>query len=292
MDTTSSTIGFAGDLDDPWVAEIARALSEFDPIPWGRTGADLPREAFRTQAGVGVGILVLHRTRLTGADVARLEELRREAGPGGWPRIILCVSPYVRYAEIERCAGLVELVVPEATAAETLPRKLERMLGKASPRARRAADGLPVEVVSGDFELRQVLREACARAGYRTADAASLAADPDAELPGDGPRLTVWDVPVLEPSWEERLERRGRLGPVLALLGFADRSAVTQARNAGAAACLDLPCAMDDLIDALDRLARLAARPRAQLAHPTPPAPARSTRGRSRAARRLQAGAE
>ncbi|WP_206108075.1 hypothetical protein [Paludisphaera soli] len=291
MDTTSSTIGFAGDLDDPWVAEIARALSEFDPIPWGGMGADLPGEAFRAQSQAGVGILVLHRSRLTEADVARLEELRREAGPAGWPRIILCVSPYVRYAEIERLSGLVEMVVPEATAAETLPRQLERMLGQASPRAKRVADAIPVEVVSSDYELRQVLREACARAGYRTADAATLAPDPDADLPGY-PRLTVWDVPVLEPRWEERLERRGRLGPVLALLGFADRSAVSQARNAGAAACLDLPCAMDDLIDALDRLARLATRPRAQLAHPTPPAPARGARTRPRTARRLQAGAE
>ncbi|AMV36755.1 hypothetical protein [Planctomyces sp. SH-PL62] len=290
MDTTAPTIGFAGDLSDPWVADIAEALSGFDLIPCEQQGAELPRRAF--EAGARPKILVLHRSRLTAADVSRLEDLRRGLQAEDWPRIVLCVSPFVRYAEIERCASLVELVTPEATAAETLPRQLERMLGCVPARAKRTpADTLPVEVVSTDYELRQVLREACDRGGYRTADAPTLAASPDGDLPADGPRLTVWDVPVLEPRWEERLERRSRLGPVLALLGFADRSAVTQAREAGAAACLDLPCAMDDLIDALDRMARRAARPRAQVAHPTPPAPTAAARGarvRSRSARRLQ----
>ena len=291
MDATSPTIGFSGDLDDPWVEEIARALRDFEPTPYDPDGASLPPEAFDPEHGPDV--LVLHRSRLSPADVARLEELRRALGPSAWPRIVLCVSPYVRYAEIERCSGLVELVVPEATAAETLPRQLERMLGRAPGRSKRlAAEAMPVEVVSSDYALRQVLSEACARAGYRTAEAASLAPPPEA-APTPGRRLTVWDVPVLEARWEERLERRSRQGPVLALLGFADRASVALARAAGAAACLDLPCAMEDLIDALDRLARDPARPRVEAAHATPPAPtARPSRSRTRPARALQAGAE
>lgn len=276
MDTTSpTTIGFAGDLTDPWVAGIAQALSGLAVIPCEQQGAELPRRAFQTASG-SKGILVLHRSRLTPADVARMEEIRRELGAGNWPRVVLCVSPYVRYAEIERCAGLVEVVTPEATAAETLPRQIERMLKTPGAASRAARESSPVEVVSTDYELRQVLCEACSRAGYRTSDSADLLA-----TPGDGRRLTVWDVPVLEPRWEERLERRSRMGPVLALLGFADRAAVTHAREAGASACLDLPCAMDDLVDAVDRMAREeSGRPRAQKAHATPPPPSRSARGR------------
>ena len=226
MDATIPTIGFAGDLGDPWVAGIARALSGFDLVPCEEPGGGLPRRAFEPDAGLK--ILVMHRSRLSPADVARLEELRRELGPAAWPRIILCVSPYVRYAD----------------------------------RSRRGAT--PVEVVSSDYELRRVLREAAAHAGYRATDAAALAVGPEAAA---GRALTVWDVPVLEPRWEERLERRCRLGPVLALLGFADRAAVAQARDAGASACLDLPCALDDLIDALDRMAKGFVRPRAEPAH-------------------------
>ncbi len=47
--------------------------------------------------------------------------------------------------------------------------------------------------------------------------------------------------PCSSRDWPRWLEERSRLGPVLALLGFADRATVSQARAAGAAACLDLP---------------------------------------------------
>ncbi|MDG3006521.1 hypothetical protein [Paludisphaera mucosa] len=297
MDTTSPTIGFAGDLSDPWVADLAQALSRFDVVACEQHGSELPRRAFEAEDGGGgrTNILVLHRSRLTGADVARLEDLRRGLGPENWPRIVLCVSPYVRYAEIERCAGLVELVTPEATAAETLPRQLDRMLGQIPGRNRREiGEAIGVDVVSTDYELRQVLCEACLRAGYRAVGEDHLASTPEPTAWDDGLRLTVWDVPVLEPRWDERLERRSRLGPVVALLGFADRAAVSMARESGASACLDLPCAMDDLIVALDRLAKeAAARPRAEAGHPTPPAPAaRAARGRLRVARGPRAAAE
>ncbi len=264
MDATTPAIGFAGDRNDPWVAAIARALASFRVVPCEEVGDDLPRSAFKPGAA---RILVMHRSRLTAADVTRLEELRRELGPSAWPRILLCVSPYVRYAEIERCAAIVEAVAPEATAAETLPHQIERMLEPAPGRADRSRRGsTPVEFVSSDYELRRVLCEAAAHAGYRATDASALAVGPEGG-PAVG-TLTAWDVPVLEPRWEERLERRCRMGPVLALLGFADRDGVARAREAGASACLDLPCAMDDLIDALDRMARGFVRPRAEAAHP------------------------
>jgi hypothetical protein len=86
--------------------------------------------------------------------------------------------------------------------------------------------------------------------------------------------LCVWDVPVLEPGWSKDLSRRAKLGMVVALMGFADRSLVRQARAAGASACLDLPCDPADLVDVLDRLASL----RLDGAHDVPP-PATLRRG-------------
>ena len=69
--------------------------------------------------------------------------------------------------------------------------------------------------------------------------------------------LTIWDVPLLEPDWSQRLERRSRAnGPVIALFGFADRETVTLAKACGAIACLELPYDVDDLIDVIDRAAR------------------------------------
>jgi CheY-like chemotaxis protein len=284
MDASIPTIGFAGDLSDPWVAGIARALSPFKVASRTEPDGGIPWDAFEPDSGIK--ILVIHRSRLSSADVSRLEDLRRKRGPAGWPRIVLCVSPYVRYAEIERCAALVEVVTPEATAAEILPHQIERMLELTPGQADRSRrGGTMVEVVSSDYELRRVLREAAAHAGYRATDAPSLAVGPDAAAVSSGRTLTVWDVPMLEPRWEDRLERRGKLGPVLALLGFADREAVAQARDAGASACLDLPCALDDLIDALDRMARCPARPRAEPAHAAPAGPvARIPRPKSRVA--------
>src|SRR5205814_1629995 len=69
--------------------------------------------------------------------------------------------------------------------------------------------------------------------------------------------LTIWEVPVLEPGWAERLERRAlRTGPVIALAGFADRATITRAKASGAVAGLDLPCNLDDLLDVIDRTVR------------------------------------
>jgi len=61
------------------------------------------------------------------------------------------------------------------------------------------------------------------------------------------------------------MSRRARTAAVVALLGFADRVIVAQAREAGASACLDWPCDLDDLTHVLDRAARS---PRASVGEP------------------------
>ena len=203
MDPTARRIWFVGDLDDPWVADIADSLSELDPIHYESQAEAIPEQPF--DAAAPAHVLILHRSRLTPADVARLQELHRKLGADLWPRIVLCVSPYVRYAELEACANLVDLILPEATARETLPRELDRLLGRASAsRPDVASDAIAVEVVSTNYEVRNLLREACRRAGYHASDS------PDLQAPAD---LTVWDVPILEPRWTEQLERRSRTGP-------------------------------------------------------------------------------
>ncbi len=92
--------------------------------------------------------------------------------------------------------------------------------------------------------------------------------DPEA---GSEPWL-VWDVPVLDPDWPDRLRaastrRRG----VVALLGLADRDSVSMAREHGATVCLDLPSDPEDLIHVLDRLTSPSGRPRADLPRPHRP---------------------
>lgn len=272
MDSNGPMVYFSGDLTDPWVAEIAGSLAAFSPMPHDREGSGIPSRPF--QATAPARILILHRSRLTPVDVDRLTELRRELGVENWPRIALCVGPYARYAEIERVTGLVEFILPEATARDVLPQRLARMLGLPAER-HQWSEGEPpvVDVVSSDFDLRRMLADACARAGYRAIESGWLA-DPHRGV--DAPAVTVWDAPVLEPRWAEQLERRSRSGPVVALLGFADRGLVALARQSGAAACLDQPFDVDDLIHALDRLIAEPPTPaplRFQPPHATPPPP-------------------
>ena len=82
--------------------------------------------------------------------------------------------------------------------------------------------------------------------------------------------IVAWDVPVLDLDWPARLASLAKAGPVLALLGFADRSIVTLARGHGASACLDLPCDVGDLLASLDRLSTIRIDP----PHELPPSPA------------------
>jgi CheY-like chemotaxis protein len=273
METGEGTFWFLGDLDDPWVKAILsscaepvtmRAIMCAGPIPARPFGLDAPP-----------AVVLLHRTRLSPADVHELECWRLDPCPSPFPWIVLCSSPYIRYADLERAARSVDLLITEATAFETLPRHLERLLrgGEDPPRPKPAATA-HVDLVSSDHALRDVLAESLRAAGYRVGSRAAL----DEPLPKPG--LTVWDVPVLDSGWPAALREQSRLGPVIALLGFADRETVRRARASGAVACLDVPFELDDLIFVLDRVHRsmmldrsVMSPVRIETAHPLPPAP-------------------
>lgn len=286
MDSKIPAVYFSGDASDPWVVDILGAIADFRVIPCEGEGRGVPSRPFEPSDPAKV--LVLHRSRLSPNDVERLAELKRKLGAKQWPRIAVCVGPYARYAEVERLTSLVECVLPEATARETLPRQLAMMLGAPVERPKRAEGEAPiVDVVSADFELRRVLVEACLRAGYRAVGSSSFS---DSHCGADAPALTVWDVPILEPRWAEHLEKRSRSGPVVALIGFADRGLVSLARESGASACLDKLFVVEDLIYVLDRLSATPSAPSAsrfQSPHATPPPPVgRARREGARSGRR------
>lgn len=276
-DASPCPVGFIGDLTDPWVANIAGAIGDVRPLhrvacagplsdrPFG--DADIPRA------------VVVHRHQLGAADAARIESWRTAAGDRAW-QLVLIVSPYVRYEDLERWSGLVDMVVSEAVAAEILPGRLSRRFdgtGRGRPGSNGSA--FRIEVV-GDGELGRALVDACRQAGYdtRPADDHEAGGSVDRRPTATERVLTICEIPVLEPDWAGRLgERASRTGAVIALAGFADRAVVTRAREAGAVACLELPCDLDDLIDVVDRVAgRMSTDPRpiparAELPHRLPP---------------------
>jgi hypothetical protein len=276
MDASQGAIWFFGDLNDPWVVSIADAL----PGSYGVRRIDCPGQppGQSSEAGDSARLVVMHRQRLVRGDADWLTAWRTKAGEENAPALILCVGPYVRYEELERYSGLVDLVLSEATAAEVLPRHVARMLEGRQIRAPRPhGDLFRLVVASSDGELGRTVAEACAAAGF-------CAEQADDQVVGAGITgrnepsvaneniLTIWDVPVLE-SWSDRLERHAlHAGPVIALMGFADRATVGLARSRGAIACLELPLNLDDLIDVIDRFGRsLPVERRTVPARPEPP---------------------
>jgi hypothetical protein len=299
-DARTRTICFVGDREDPWVSRLRASIADLALVEDVQAADFVPPSPFDREHPPDV--LVLHRSRLTQNDVARLEGWLPEAGTSPPPRIILCYSPYVRYAELERAAATVDLAIPEATAIENLPRHVARFLEPGVP-AVADARGVRrrVNVVSSDHALREVLVEACLVAGFEPRTTAELElTNPSrdescsAVQAGAGGELTLWDVPLLETDWPERLERRCRNGPVLTLLGFPDRATVIEARARGASACLELPFDLGDLIHVLDQVSRhaspVAVPPRFEPAHAVPPPPAGAAIPRGRAAIRRRAG--
>jgi hypothetical protein len=294
-DSANRTIWFVGDVDDPWVDSIQGSISNLGVVQTVRVQGAIPARLF--DPAQPPRIVVLHRSRLSHADVCRIEGWREQAPSNQLPRIILCFSPYVRYAELERCSQLVELVIPEGTAVDTLPRHILRLLDDRREMAQGLRCGpIHVDVVSSDHELRGVLREACSTAGLEPSVSPELDTGQDrraglADSSPEPPTVTLWDVPVLDPRWPELMERRSRVGPVIAVLGFADRVTVGLARASGAAACLGLPFDLDDLIYLLDRITRtlrsersipILTPGRVEHPHAVPPRPASlSSRGRS-----------
>jgi hypothetical protein len=198
--------------------------------------------------------------------------------------LILCVSPYVRYEELERSSALANLVLPEAAALDVLSRHVARLLEQSVDRpARGEAVPVRIEVAAASDDLAGALVDACTRAGHRAqqVDDRSVGEFQIVRNPAPGSTervLTIWEVPILEPGWADRLERHSlATGPVIALLGFGDRTIVGQARAMGAVACLELPCNLDDLLDAVDRAIRTLhpeawpAGPRLEQPHVLPP---------------------
>ena len=282
MDASPSPIWFIGDLSDPWVTSIANSIARGRNVHCVDCVAALPSDCFdRTDPP---RLIVIHRSHLGFEDIERLADWRAPQSTNPVPAVFLCVSPYVRYVELERVSRLVDVGVSEATAAEVLPRHVARVIeGTERQGPRPAAVPFRIEVASGNEAIGGAVLEACVSAGYR----AELIDDQEIggiirvrNRPGPATErvLTIWEIPVLETGWAGRLEWRAlRTGPVITLAGFADREIVTQARAHGAVSCLELPCDLDDLIDAVDRVIRLTALeswpvpPRAEPPHELPP---------------------
>jgi CheY-like chemotaxis protein len=254
-------VWFLGDFDDPWVVALADGL----PAPWPSRRLhcpnDLPGDPFGPMGPPEV--IILHRAVLTAHDA---ERLRRWRSGSVEPRVILCHGPHARAVDLDRWSSLVDSAFPEATARESIVRQL----GVVGPRDRRAEslagrDRPRIVVLSGNFEIRRMLAEAVEATGHPVIEARDWA-----EVPPNIP--TVWDVPVLEQGWADLLAAHARQGPILTLIGFADRELVRIARQQGAVACLELPFDLADLAVALERLS--APRPRIDPGHLLPPNPA------------------
>ena len=261
MDSSEDDLWFMGDLSDPWVVSIAEALARCSGIVQVHCPGDLPARPFNP--GRPPRLMVVHRHRFTGVDAQRLKEYRASPTAGDAPAILLCVSPYVRYEELERWSVLADLVISEATAADILPRYVARLVARQEDRSTQArTPGFRIEVAGANHDLCGTVVEACAGAGYRALqvddlDIAGASASQRSPSAVAERTLTIWDVPLLEPDWSQRLARRSHsTGPVIALVGFADRETVTLAKTSGAIACLELPYDVDDLIDLIDRAAR------------------------------------
>ena len=119
-DSKTRSIWLLGDPEDPWVGLLRAALAP-----------DRGRRAVRPDRRRRPRPSVRSRQSARAVDLApvapdpgRRGEARRNGSPSRpntkFP-IILCYSPYVRYAELERAAARVELAIPEATAVETFP---------------------------------------------------------------------------------------------------------------------------------------------------------------------------
>ena len=139
MDSSEDALWFMGDLSDPWVVSIAGELARCTSVVQVHCPGDLPDRPFDLDRPPR--LMVIHRHRFTAVDAQRLKEYRVCPVAGDAPAILLCVSPYVRYEELERWSGLADLVISEATAADILPRHVARSGREASRPVDASRDG-------------------------------------------------------------------------------------------------------------------------------------------------------
>ena len=114
MEQPGQAVWFIGDLDDPWVVEIADAL----PAVTNRFACrgDVP-DGLLDMASPPT-TLVLHRAVLTRHDAERVAKSRSSHSPA--PRVVLCFGSHVRPDDLVSGADLTDAAVSEATASETL----------------------------------------------------------------------------------------------------------------------------------------------------------------------------
>lgn len=252
----AGSIWFDADWSDPWIEGIAAALPCAGEIR--RIGAVSERPTDQTPPD----LLIMHRARLAPRDAERFASWKKAASWPRFPDAILCYGPFARYAELERWLMLVDDAVSEATAADTLPHRVERRLDVGPEDVSPFRDeSARVVVVSTNPDLRRTIGDVCAEWFPGITPLIDLPADERIVIASGanatpGPTVTVIDVPLLEPGWESRIERASRWGPVIALFGFPDRATVESARRYGAWACLELPFERDDLSYALRRCLR------------------------------------
>jgi hypothetical protein len=178
---------------------------------------------------------------------------------------LLCTGLLPRYHQMQRWLPLVDRIVPETVAPDLLVRWLRPdrpALGlDAPPRCARPT----LAVVSRIHELGQMLAEIVRGAGYPVRVGREW---PD--VPSGSTAL--WDVPTLDPDWEQELARESQTRRVVAMAPFLDRSLVNRLRSAGARAWLDLPCDPDDLVWLVDRALGRSTVARSDGPHAHPPA--------------------
>ena len=272
MNAPDGPVWFVGDLDDPWVGAIA------DAVPGGvlrhSCAGELPECLFRNLPPPRA--LVLHRAAV------------RPGMPSGWPvseaarrcapRVILCVGPHARHADLERWSSLLDVVVPEATARETIARHV----AEGGERTRPSVPRPRISVVSGHLRAasgtgRRRRRGRILRGGRVRMVGGGVGRPGGLGRPGPGDRLDARAGASGAARPRRRADRVRRPG------------AGPPGPRHGASACLELPCDPADLIWALDRLAARRVEP----AHDVPPAPVLASRPTGRrtldtSARRIQ----
>ena len=168
MDASQSPIWFIGDLDDPWIVEIAESIASVRSIRRLDCPGSLPDLSIRPHAAAATdrppSASSGPRTTLCGSWTG--VSLKARTAP---PAVFLCISPYVRYVELERCqpSGRPRRLRGDGrrglAAARRSPVERERTPGLPARRDGLSGSRSPVATT----RFGRALIEACGTAGYR-----------------------------------------------------------------------------------------------------------------------------